>query len=162
MTSPSINTRYIINLSQPYATASHHTYQQYVSKDRGKCFGSHFTGNWLLEMLPGIPRGGVECSSDVIMQKQNQKIIEALSTTEDEAAQIDRIAEIRGWFRPKDDSVYYPTIQTCVAEQIDTNEAVATLFGPIDEKITAQELDDVDFEASDAVQCDRDVANSAA
>jgi hypothetical protein len=97
----------------------------------------------------------------MFMQKQNQKIKEALSTTEDEGTQIDRIAEIRGWFRPKNDSAYYPTIQTYLAEQIDTNEAAAILFGPIEKKIMAQELDDVDFEASNALQFDYDVVNSA-
>ena len=64
---------------------------------------------------------------------------------EDEAAQIDRIAQIRGWFRPKDDSAHYRIIQDYLSENIDSNEVATKLFGPIDEKITASKLDDVDF-----------------
>ncbi|RMZ74407.1 Involucrin repeat [Pyrenophora seminiperda CCB06] len=78
-------------------------------------------------------------------RKQNQRIEDILSTTQNEGEQIDAIAKIRGWFSPKEDSFYYPIIQDYLNDKIETDEAASKLFGPIDEKINAVKLDDVDF-----------------
>ncbi|CAN9457720.1 unnamed protein product [Alternaria sp. RS040] len=77
--------------------------------------------------------------------EQNQKIKEVLPTVKTEAEQIDQIAKIRGWFRPKEDSAYYPLIQEFLNEQIDAKEATSRILVPIDEKIKDAKLDDVDF-----------------
>jgi hypothetical protein len=63
----------------------------------------------------------------------------------DQPAQIDAVAKIRGWFRPQDDSCFYPIIQKYRDEQLDKDEASSQLYGPIDEKINARKLDDVNF-----------------
>ncbi|KAL1792936.1 hypothetical protein ACET3X_009443 [Alternaria dauci] len=77
--------------------------------------------------------------------EQNQKIHQVLPTVKTEAEQIDEIAKIRGWFRPNEDSAYYPLIQQFLNEQIDAKEATSRILGPIDEKIKDAKLDDVDF-----------------
>ncbi|KAI4605305.1 hypothetical protein J4E83_010730 [Alternaria metachromatica] len=77
--------------------------------------------------------------------QQNQWIQDILPTLQNEADQIDQIAKIRGWFRPKEDSAYYPLIQDYLSEKIDVKEATARILGPIDEKIKEAKLDDVDF-----------------
>jgi len=77
--------------------------------------------------------------------QQNQRIKDILPTLQNEADQIDQIAKIRGWFRPKEDSAYYPLIQDYLSEKIDVKEATARILGPIDEKIKEAKLDDVDF-----------------
>ncbi|KAG9185491.1 hypothetical protein G6011_08035 [Alternaria panax] len=77
--------------------------------------------------------------------QQNQKIKEVLPTVKTEAEEIDQIAEIRGWFRPKDDSTYYPLIQEFLKKQVDVKESSSRILGPIDEKIKDAKLDDVDF-----------------
>ncbi|KAI4934002.1 uncharacterized protein J4E92_003672 [Alternaria infectoria] len=77
--------------------------------------------------------------------QQNQRIQDILPTLQNEADQIDQIAKIRGWFRPKEDSAYYPLIQDYLDEKIDVKEATARILGPIDEKIKESKLDDVDF-----------------
>ena len=78
-------------------------------------------------------------------QAQNQRIQSVISTNDTEAAKIDQIAEIRGWFRPVDDSIFYPVIQDYVNQNIDLDEASKKLFAPIDSKIAANKLDDVNF-----------------
>ena len=59
-----------------------------------------------------------------------------LATVQDEAAKIDRIAQIRGWFRPKDGSTQYSIIQKLLAEEVGADDAASQLFGPIDEKVS--------------------------
>jgi hypothetical protein len=64
---------------------------------------------------------------------------------QDDAAKIDAITKVRGWFRPHDNSPVYPIIQDFLTERIDLEEATKKLVTPIDEKISAERLDDVDF-----------------
>ncbi|KAF9698560.1 hypothetical protein EKO04_003818 [Ascochyta lentis] len=78
-------------------------------------------------------------------EDQKQKIATVLSSNSEEAEKIDEIAKIRGWFRPTENSVYYPTIQNYLNGDLDLKTTTCTLFSPIDEKITAQQLDDVNF-----------------
>ncbi|KAF1943142.1 hypothetical protein EJ02DRAFT_453660 [Clathrospora elynae] len=78
-------------------------------------------------------------------EEQNRKIKDILPTLQDEGAQIDQIAKIRGWFRPKDDSPVYPVVQNYLNDKIQLDEASSKLFGPIDEKIIACKLDDVNY-----------------
>jgi hypothetical protein len=78
-------------------------------------------------------------------QEQNQQIQSIISTNDTEGAKIDQIAKVRGWFRPGDDSVFYPVIQDYLTQKIDIDEASEKLFPPIDSKIAANKLDDVNF-----------------
>ncbi|KAJ4369151.1 hypothetical protein N0V83_006235 [Neocucurbitaria cava] len=84
-------------------------------------------------------------TTNTIMQQQNHKIKEVMINSQDPGATIDQLARIRGWFRPEDDSTFYPIIQDYVNERIDLAEASSKLFAPIDEKISNQRLDDVNF-----------------
>ncbi|KAI8934928.1 hypothetical protein NX059_008597 [Plenodomus lindquistii] len=79
------------------------------------------------------------------VRKQNEEIEKVLSTVEDQGARIDQVARIRGWHRPQDDSAYFPLIQDVVSERISMDDAIDKIFGPIDEKIAAEKLDDVNF-----------------
>jgi hypothetical protein len=78
-------------------------------------------------------------------QEQNQQIQSIISTNDTEGAKIDQIAKVRGWFRPGDDSVFYPVIQDYLTQKIDIDEASEKLFAHIDSKIAANKLDDVNF-----------------
>lgn len=79
------------------------------------------------------------------IEEQNKKIKEVLATVEDEGAQIDQVAKIRGWHHPKDDSTYFPIIQDLVNARISMDDACDKIFRPIDDKIAANKLDDVNF-----------------
>lgn len=79
------------------------------------------------------------------MKEQNRKIEEVISSSRDDGEKIDQIAKIRGWFRPQENSVYFPTVQDYLKREVHLNEVSSKLFGPIDEKIAASKLDDVDF-----------------
>ena len=78
-----------------------------------------------------------------LSQEKKNKIAEVLSSNSDEASQIDQIAEVRGWFRPEEDSAYYPTIQKYLQGEIDLDAVTSQLFEKIDQKIIARKLDDV-------------------
>lgn len=81
-------------------------------------------------------------------QAQKGKIADIVSSNEDEAIKIDRIAKVRGWFRPEENSTYYPIVQKYLTDEIDLDTATTQLFSKIDERIIAQKLDDaylVDF-----------------
>lgn len=58
---------------------------------------------------------------------------------------IDQIAKVRGWFRPEEDSAYYPIVQQYLQGNLDLDTATSKLFKPIDQKIIDQKLDDVNF-----------------
>lgn len=58
---------------------------------------------------------------------------------------IDQIAKIRSWFRPEENSAFYPAVQKYIEGDIDIDTAATQLFDPIDEKIIARKLDDVHF-----------------
>ena len=58
---------------------------------------------------------------------------------------IDQIAEFRGWFRPEEDSVYYPIVQQYLQGDLDIDTLLSKLFGPTDQKIIDRKLDDVNF-----------------
>ncbi|CAO2651242.1 Nn.00g095390.m01.CDS01 [Neocucurbitaria sp. VM-36] len=79
------------------------------------------------------------------LEIQNRKIRDVLVCCQDPGATIDQIAKIRGWFRPQDDSAYYPIVMDYVDERMDLGEASSRLFDPIDKSIAARKLDDVDF-----------------
>ncbi|KAF2036058.1 hypothetical protein EK21DRAFT_96051 [Setomelanomma holmii] len=72
-------------------------------------------------------------------------IQEIAASDQKDAVRIDEIAKIRGWFRPEDDSPYYATVQDYLSEKLTLDEATKKLCTPIDEKISAQQLDDVNF-----------------
>jgi hypothetical protein len=78
-------------------------------------------------------------------QEQNREIEKIISSDQDDAVKIDKIAKIRGWFRPSDDSTFYAIAQDYLAKNITASEASEKLCAPIDEKISAQRLDDVNF-----------------
>jgi hypothetical protein len=82
---------------------------------------------------------------NAMSQEQNQRIQSIISTNGNEGAKIDQIAKVRGWFRPEDNSAFYPVIQDYLNQQIDLDEASEKLFDPIDAKIAANKLDDVNF-----------------
>lgn len=73
---------------------------------------------------------------------KKQQIEKALSETDDGPAQIDRIAEIRGWFLPDKNSAFYPIIQEYINDTADLQATVAKITRPIDEAITTQKTDD--------------------
>lgn len=79
------------------------------------------------------------------IREQNKKIEEVLASTADQGAQIDQVAKIRRWFRPQDDSVYFPVVQDLVNGRMSTDEASTRIFGQIDEKIAASKVDDVNY-----------------
>lgn len=78
--------------------------------------------------------------------QQREKIEKVLSETNDEPTQIDRIAEIRGWFRPEKNSIFYPAVQNYVNDKADLQTAVAQITKPIEEAITAQNSDSISWE----------------
>lgn len=80
-----------------------------------------------------------------LSQEKKKKIAEILSSNSDEASQIDQIAKVQGWFRPEEDSAYYPTIQKYLQGEIDLDTVTSQLFEKIDQKIIARKLDDVYF-----------------
>jgi hypothetical protein len=77
--------------------------------------------------------------------QQNKKIDEFIGGEQSDAVKIDQIARVRGWFRPDDNSLYYPTIQEYLSEKLTIEEAAKKICKPIEEKIDAQRLDDVNF-----------------
>lgn len=52
---------------------------------------------------------------------------------------------MRSWFRPEENSAFYPTVQKYIEGDIDVDTAASQLFEPIDQKIIARKLDDVYF-----------------
>jgi hypothetical protein len=78
-------------------------------------------------------------------QDQKKKIADITSSNMNDPEKIDEIAKIRGWFRPSESSAYYPTVQKYVDDAIDIDAVTSSLFPPIDAKISAQKLDDVNF-----------------
>ncbi|KAF2830027.1 hypothetical protein CC86DRAFT_344903 [Ophiobolus disseminans] len=78
-------------------------------------------------------------------QEQNGKVQSVVSSHEEDAVKIDQITKIRGWFRPEDESPFYATIQKYMAQEITLEEASNQVFTPIDGKINAEKLDDVNF-----------------
>lgn len=78
-------------------------------------------------------------------QDKKQKIAEILSSNSDEASQIDQVAKVRGWFRPQENSAYYPTIHKYLEGEIDLDTVTSQLFEKIDRQIIARKLDDVYF-----------------
>ncbi|KAJ4319903.1 hypothetical protein N0V94_003675 [Neodidymelliopsis sp. IMI 364377] len=78
-------------------------------------------------------------------QDQKKKIADITSSNMNQSEKIDEIAKIRGWFRPSETSAYYPIVQKYVDDAMDMDSATSSLFSPIDAKISAQQLDDVNF-----------------
>lgn len=79
------------------------------------------------------------------MEDQKRKIASIVSSNDEEAFKIDQIAKVRGWFRPEDNSIYYPTVQKYIEGGIDIGAATSALFDSIDKNIADQKLDDVNF-----------------
>jgi hypothetical protein len=46
--------------------------------------------------------------------------------------QIDRVAKIRGWFRPPDNSIYFPVLQDYLSGAIDLQETLHKITAPLD------------------------------
>ncbi|KAJ4399052.1 hypothetical protein N0V91_009748 [Didymella pomorum] len=78
-------------------------------------------------------------------EEKKQKIDEIISSNEEEAVKIDQIAKIRGWFRPEEDSAYYPIVQQYLQGDLDIDTASSKLFRPTDQKIINRMLDEVNF-----------------
>ncbi|KAH7090275.1 hypothetical protein FB567DRAFT_519470 [Paraphoma chrysanthemicola] len=76
---------------------------------------------------------------------EHNKVLGIAASDREDAARIDEIAAKRGWFRPEENSPFYPIIQDYLAEKLTLDEATNKLCTPIDEKINAQRLDDVNF-----------------
>lgn len=70
-----------------------------------------------------------------------------ISETNDEPTQIDRIAEMRGWFRPPKDGIFYPAVQDYVNGTANLQATVAKITEPIDKALAKNsdkdQLDDV-------------------
>jgi hypothetical protein len=75
-----------------------------------------------------------------LTEKRAKEIETMLSDTNDEPTQIDRIAEIRGWFRPPKDSIFYPAVLDYMNNTADLEATVAKITKPIDEAL-AQDSD---------------------
>ncbi|KAK3215266.1 hypothetical protein GRF29_19g2744316 [Pseudopithomyces chartarum] len=73
--------------------------------------------------------------------QQRERIEKVFSETNDEPTQIDRIAEIRGWFRPEKNSIFYPAVQNYVNDETDLQTTVTQITKPIDEAIAAQKFE---------------------
>lgn len=84
-------------------------------------------------------------AADTPHQKQNQQIQEIVSSNDDDGAKIDQIAKVRGWFRPEEDSCFYTSVQDYLKEKLELEDAAKKILTPIDEKISAERLDDVNF-----------------
>jgi hypothetical protein len=69
---------------------------------------------------------------------QDLKIKEAISSAQDEPQQIDAIASIRGWFRPHEDSPFYPLIQQYLASDNDLSEITEKLSNSISKEKTEE------------------------
>ncbi|KAJ4355925.1 uncharacterized protein N0V89_003950 [Didymosphaeria variabile] len=68
-------------------------------------------------------------------KKRTEEIEKALSEISDEPTQIDRIAEIRGWFRPPKDAISYPAVQEYMNDGADLQTTVDKITKPIDEAL---------------------------
>ncbi|KAK7189137.1 hypothetical protein DPSP01_005468 [Paraphaeosphaeria sporulosa] len=68
-------------------------------------------------------------------KKRTQEIEKMISETNDEPTQIDRIAEMRGWFRPPEDGIVYPAVQDYVNGTADLEATVSKITKPIDEAL---------------------------
>jgi hypothetical protein len=74
---------------------------------------------------------------------EDRKVEEAITSTSDEAQQIDAIAKIRGWFKPDEDSKFYGTVQEYLNENSDPADAVKKLLKPIDDADTPSKRKDI-------------------
>ncbi|KAL1605316.1 hypothetical protein SLS60_004864 [Paraconiothyrium brasiliense] len=66
-------------------------------------------------------------------KKRTEDIEKALPLISDEPTQIDRIAEIRGWFRPPKDAIFYPAVQEYMNDAADLKTTVDKVTKPIEE-----------------------------
>ncbi|CAI6258716.1 unnamed protein product [Periconia digitata] len=80
------------------------------------------------------------------MIPQPKQIEEALSSTLTYPQKIDKIAQIRRWFQPKEDSKIYPQIQTFLStSDLSHDTFLPQLTAPIDEALsTASHADDLE------------------
>jgi hypothetical protein len=78
-------------------------------------------------------------------QEQTREIQRIVSSDQDDATKIDQIAKLRRWFRPSDDGPFYAVVQDYLAKKLTVEQASEKLCAPIDEKVSAQRLDDVNF-----------------
>lgn len=75
-----------------------------------------------------------------------QKIKEIVAETQNEPTQIDRIAQALGWFRPAQNSVFYPTVQDYANGAKDLKTTINDITKPIDEASAAGKIDEVDLQ----------------
>lgn len=68
--------------------------------------------------------------------KRTAEIKKMLSETTDEPTQIDRIAEIRGWFTPPKDGITYPAVQEYMKDAADLQATVMKITKPIDDSLS--------------------------
>ncbi|KAF2639177.1 hypothetical protein P280DRAFT_55731 [Massarina eburnea CBS 473.64] len=76
---------------------------------------------------------------------ENEKVQQIVSSTQDEAQQIDQIAKIRNWFKPENGSAYYPAIQSYVQGTTSLNDALKTITTRVDEAISANKLSSMNW-----------------
>ncbi|KAF2689368.1 hypothetical protein K458DRAFT_439719 [Lentithecium fluviatile CBS 122367] len=77
------------------------------------------------------------------LDKQTHKIEqEVISQNLPLNVQIDKVAKIRGWFRPRDDSKWFPIIRAYLNGETDLDETLRKVTAPIDEAINADTLND--------------------
>ncbi|KAF1916907.1 hypothetical protein BDU57DRAFT_587776 [Ampelomyces quisqualis] len=92
-----------------------------------------------------IPQTSTVTTKMLRIEEQNKKVRDIIAGDQDDATKIDAITKVRGWFGPHDNSSKYPIVQDCLDERIKLEEATMKLVTPIDESISAERLDDVDF-----------------
>jgi hypothetical protein len=97
---------------------------------------------------PNVPIRLIHTNMATIAKQTHQISQEVLNQDLPLAIQIDKIAEIRKWFRPRDDSIWYPQIQAYLNGKTDLDETLRKIKEPIDEAISSNKLND-DFPWSD-------------
>ncbi|KAH5305038.1 hypothetical protein HBI23_183420 [Parastagonospora nodorum] len=79
------------------------------------------------------------------VEKQNQQIQEIVSSNDNDDVKIDQVAKVRGWFQPEEGSYFFAVVQDYLKEKLKLEDAAKKILTPIDEKIAAERLDDVNF-----------------
>ena len=76
---------------------------------------------------------------------KDEQVSQIISSAKDEAQQIDQIASVRGWFRPGEDSSYYPAVQSYAEGKADLSSILTQITPPINEALAANKSSEVDW-----------------
>jgi hypothetical protein len=79
------------------------------------------------------------------LQQQEQQVQKVISDTPNEAEQIDAIARIRGWFRPSEESIFYPAIRAYLNLEANLSKTNRAIIDSVDAAAKANKLKDVDL-----------------